>query len=74
LTPGSYNDLTTLWRVLSTLEGGMLYGDKSYVDASLRERLCEKQNLTLLTPVKQTKGQSRRSAAVEGRQPRSAIH
>jgi len=63
LTPGSKNDLTTLRRVLPTFEGGALYGDKAYVDTSLRERLCEEQNLTLLTPVKKTKGQSSLSAA-----------
>lgn len=63
VTPGSKNDLTTLRRVLPTFEGGALYGDKAYVDASLRKRLCEEQNLTLLTPVKKTKGQSSLSAA-----------
>ena len=63
LTAGSKNDLTALRQVLPTFEGGALYGDKAYVDGSLRERLSEQQNLELLTPPKKSKGQTCLSAA-----------
>jgi len=63
LTPGSANDLTALRQVLPAIQGGQLYGDKAYVDASLRDRLSEEQNLELLTPVKKSKGQPCLSAA-----------
>lgn len=63
LTPGSENDLVALRRVLPTLRGGELYGDKAYCDASMKERLAEQQNLYMLTPVKKRKGQERLSAA-----------
>jgi len=60
---GSENDLTTPRQVLPALQGGHLYGDKAYVDRSLRERLSKQQNLEVLTPPKKTKGQDRLSAA-----------
>ncbi|WP_423825127.1 transposase [Salinibacter ruber] len=41
LSSGSENDLTTLRQVLPALQGGQLYGDKAYVDSSLRDRLSE---------------------------------
>jgi hypothetical protein len=63
LSSGSENDLTTLRQVLPALQGGQLYGDKAYVDSSLRDRLSEEQNLELLTPPKKSKGQERLSAA-----------
>ena len=63
LTPGSENDLTALRRVLPTLEGGQLYGDRAYCDAPMQARLAEEQNLTVLTPVKRKRGQKRLSAA-----------
>lgn len=63
LTSGSENDLTALRQALPAIQGGQLYGDKAYVDASLRERLSEEQNLELLTPPKKSKGQKRLSAA-----------
>lgn len=63
LTAGSKNDLTALRQVLPALEDGALYGDKAYVDGSLRQRLSEQQNLELLTPPKKSKGQSCLSAA-----------
>ena len=63
LTPGSENDLRALRRVLSTIEGGVLYGDKAYCDGPLKERLAEDQDLDLLTPVKKEKGQKTLSAA-----------
>ena len=62
-TAGSKNDLTALRQVLPVLEGGALYGDKAYVDSSLRGRLSEQQNLELLTPPKKSKGQTCLSAA-----------
>ena len=63
LTPGSENDLTALRRVLPTLEGGQLYGDKAYCDGAMKQRLAEEQNLVVLTPVKKKKGQTSLSAA-----------
>nr|WP_146031933.1 IS982 family transposase [Salinibacter ruber] len=63
LSAGSENDLTTLRQVLPFLQDGQLYGDKAYVDSSLRERLSEEQSLELLTPPKKSKGQERLSAA-----------
>jgi len=63
LTAGSKNDLTALRQVLPAIEGGALYGDKAYVDGSLRERLPEQQNLELLTPPKKAKGEPCLSAA-----------
>jgi len=45
LTPGSENDLRALRRVLPTIEGGVLCGDKAYCDGPLKERLAEDQNL-----------------------------
>jgi IS5 family transposase len=51
LTPGSENDLTALRQALPAIQDGQLYGDKAYVDASLREQLLEGQNVELLTPV-----------------------
>ena len=63
LTPGSENDLNALRRLLPTLRGGELYGDKAYLDASMQERLAKEQDLLVLTPVKKKKGQSRLSAA-----------
>ena len=62
LTPGSENDLTALRRVLPTLEGGQLYGDKAYSDGPMKERLAEEQDLDVLTPVKKKKGQECLSA------------
>ena len=63
LTPGSENDLTALRRVLPTLEGGQLYGDKAYCDGAMKQRLADEQNLVVLTPVKKKKGQTSLSAA-----------
>jgi hypothetical protein len=63
LTSGSENDLTALRQALPAIEGGALYGDKAYVDGSLRERLSEKQNLELVTPPKKAKGETCLSAA-----------
>jgi len=63
LTPGSENDLRALRRVLPTIEGGVLCGDKAYCDGPLKERLAEDQNLDLLTPVKKDKGQNTLPAA-----------
>ena len=40
-----------------------LYGDKAYLDGSLREQLSEQQNLESLTPLKKSKGQTCLSAA-----------
>jgi hypothetical protein len=57
LTPGSENDLRALRRVLPTIQGGVLCGDKAYCDGPLKERLAEDQDLDLLTPVKKEKGQ-----------------
>ncbi|PSQ78865.1 MAG: transposase [Bacteroidetes bacterium QH_6_63_17] len=62
LTPGSENDLRALRRVLPTLEGGALCGDKAYCDGPLKDRLADEQNLHLLTPVKKNKGQKTLSA------------
>ncbi|MCS3662408.1 IS982 family transposase [Salinibacter ruber] len=63
LTAGSKNDLQALRQALPVFQDGELYGDKAYVDSSLRERLSEEQNLKLLTPPKKSKGQKRLSAA-----------
>jgi len=63
LTPGSENDLRALRRVLPTIEGGVLCGDKAYCDGPLKERLAEDQDLNLLTPVKKEKGQKTLPAA-----------
>ena len=63
LTPGSENDLRALRRVLPTIEGGVLCGDKAYCDGPLKEQLAEDQDLDLLTPVKKNKGQETLSAA-----------
>jgi hypothetical protein len=63
LTPGSENDLRALRRVLPSLEGGVLCGDKAYCDGPLKKRLVEDQNLNLLTPVKKDKGQKTLPAA-----------
>jgi hypothetical protein len=63
LTPGSENDLEALRRVLPTIEGGILCGDKAYCDGPLKERLAEDQNLDLLTPIKKEKGQKTLPAA-----------
>ena len=63
LTPGSENDFQALRRVLPTIEGGILCGDKAYCDGPLKERLAEDQNLDLLTPIKKEKGQQTLPAA-----------
>lgn len=63
LTPGNENDLVALRRVLPSLEGGQLYGDKAYCDGPMKERLAKEQNLEVHTPVKRKKGQKRLSAA-----------
>ena len=63
MTPGSENDLQALRRVLPTIEGGVLCGDKAYCDGPLKERLAEDQNLDLLTPIKKEKGQQTLPAA-----------
>ena len=47
LSAGSENDLTTLRQVLPFLQGGQLYGDKAYVNSSLRERLSEVQTASV---------------------------
>ncbi len=57
LTPGNVTDLRALRRVLPTIEGVVLCGDKAYCDGPLKERLAEEQGLDLLTPVKKEKGQ-----------------
>jgi hypothetical protein len=46
-------------------QDGELYGDKAYVDFSLRKRLSEEQNMKLLTPPKKSKGQDRRLSAAD---------
>ena len=46
-------------------QNGALYGDKAYVDSSLRKRLSEEQNMKLLTPPKKSKGQDRRLSAAD---------
>jgi len=58
LTPGSENDLRALRRVLPTIEGGVLCGDKAYCDGPLKERLAADQDLDLLTPIKKNKGKT----------------
>jgi len=63
VTPGSENDLRALRRVVPTIEGGILCGDKAYRDAPLKKRLAEDQDLKLLTPVRKSKGQKTLSAA-----------
>ena len=63
LTAGSKNDLQALRQALPVFQDGELYGDKAYVDASLRERLSDEQSLELLTPPKESKGQKHLSAA-----------
>lgn len=65
LTPGSENDLTALRRVLPTVEGGELYGDKAYVDGPMKERLSQEQDLNVFTPVKKKKGQQERLSAAD---------
>jgi hypothetical protein len=45
LTAGSKNDLQALRQALPVFQDGELYGDKAYVDSSLRERLSDEQNL-----------------------------
>jgi hypothetical protein len=64
LTPGSENDLRALRRVLPTIKGGKLCGDKAYCDAPLKERLTKErltkdQNLDVLTPARKTRGRRR---------------
>lgn len=69
LTPGSENDLRALRRVLPTIKGGKLCGDKAYCDAPLKkrlaeerlakERLAEDQDLDVLTPARKTRGRRR---------------
>nr|WP_251929680.1 transposase [Salinibacter ruber] len=56
LTPGSENDLRALRRVLPTIEGGVLCGDKACCDGPLKEGLAEDQNLDLLTPAREGQG------------------
>jgi hypothetical protein len=56
LTPGSENDLRALRRVLPTIEGGVLCGEKACCDGPLKERLAEDQNLDLLTPAREGQG------------------
>ena len=63
LTPASENDLRALRRVLPTIEGGVLCGDKAYWDGPLKEQLAEDQSLNLLTPIKKEKGQKTLPAA-----------
>lgn len=41
LTAGSKNDLQALRQALPVFQDGELYGDKAYVDSSLRDRLSE---------------------------------
>ena len=52
-----------LRRVLPSIEGGVLCGDKAYCHRPLKEQLAEDQDLDLLTPVKKNKGQKTLSAA-----------
>ncbi|WP_423824670.1 transposase [Salinibacter ruber] len=59
MTPGSENDPQALRRVLPTLEGGVLCGDKVYCEGPLKERLTEGQNLDLLTPIKKKRARRR---------------
>jgi hypothetical protein len=56
VTPGCENDLRALRRVLPTIEGGVLCGDKACCDEPLKQKLAEEQNLDLLTTVKKEKG------------------
>ncbi|MCS3632564.1 hypothetical protein GGP55_003182 [Salinibacter ruber] len=56
LTPGSENDLRALRRVLPTIEGGVLCGDKACCEGPLKERLAEDQNLDLLTLAREGQG------------------
>ena len=55
-------------RVLPTIEGGVLCGNKAYCDGPLKKQLAEDQNLDLPTPVKKSKGQRTLSAADKHRQ------
>jgi hypothetical protein len=78
LTPGSENDLRALRRVLPTIQGGVLCGDKAYCDGPLKERLAEDQNLDLLTPAREGKRpedpSGGRQPVFRGRKPDPAAH
>jgi hypothetical protein len=63
LSAGSANDLTVLREALPTIYGGNLFGDKAYVNQTLRTQMIKEQNLEILTPIKKAKGQKRLSAA-----------
>jgi hypothetical protein len=45
LTPDNKNNLDALRRVLPTLGGGELYGDRAYSDASMQEHLSAADKL-----------------------------
>lgn len=57
LTPARDHDLTAFKIIAPSLRDGELYADKAYIDELLNQRLKEKQNLALWTPVKKEKGQ-----------------
>jgi hypothetical protein len=63
LAPGGEDDLRALRRVLPNIEGRILCGDKAYCGGPPKEQLAEDQDLDLLTPVKNNKGQKTLSAA-----------
>jgi hypothetical protein len=57
LTPAADHDLPAFKIIAPALLGGEVYADKAYIDELLKQRLKEKQDLSLWTPVKKEKGQ-----------------
>lgn len=57
LAPAADHDLPVFKTIAHALLGGEVYADKAYIDELLQQRLKEKQEVSLWTPIKKTKGQ-----------------
>lgn len=57
LSPASENDLSAFRQIAPQLQGGEIYLDKAYADQAMKKNAELNQNLTILTPIKKTRGQ-----------------
>ena len=65
ITGAAENDLTAARPILEHIENSKIYADKIYADAALNEELQTQQNSTIVTPIKNKKGQKTKDAAAD---------
>ena len=63
ITPANENDLAAARPVFEYQYNTKIYADKIYADTDLNKAMRDKQNSTIITPVKKEKGQILRDAA-----------